>query len=594
MSFFRFLKRIPTLFRLFAKAYKGYRKRISLLVVIGFVSGILEGIGISLLIPLLEFAGGGNNQTPDVISRYLKNVFDFLHMPFTVKYILISVLVLFFLKSCFLFFADYFVNLLAEDYRSRTGSLLFSRALRADWPFLSEQRRGYLEQRLTTDLSKSTALFKRISSASVVLISIGIYISLVFNISAIAAICAFVSVIVLVFVYKPLFFQSRVFAKKAAQWSKDISHFTSEHMSAAKSIKSLSIEQPLIDEARRRFSEFTKYRMRIIVMKGLTIQSMQFLSVVFVIALFSFFYKINGFHFGSFAVIVFAIYRVFTQLQVAQSIIHDVNTYVPHLQSILDFIANAHAQAQSSGGDTPFSFEKKISFDRVSFSYARKKVLTDVSLHVHKGDMVGLIGESGSGKTTIVDLLLRLRDPNAGDITVDGVDVSAIATADWRAHVGYVSQEVVLLNDTVENNIRFYDESISKKDIIEAAQLANVADVIKKMPRGFQTNVGELGGKLSGGERQRIALARVLARKPDILILDEATSALDNESERLIQQSLETFRGKMTIIVIAHRLKTVEHADMLYVLDAGKVVEQGKPSVLLEKKSSYFRKMYYL
>ena len=219
-------------------------------------------------------------------------------------------------------------------------------------------------------------------------------------------------------------------------------------------------------------------------------------------------------------------------------------------------------------------------------------MLSNVSFSIKKGEMIGLIGPSGAGKTTLVDILLRLLKPQEGVILLDGKDIAGIAMREWRTNVGYVSQDIFLANDTIENNIKFYDESISRDEIISAVKMAHIYDFIESQPDGFKTVVGERGIRLSGGQRQRIVLARALTRKPQILILDEATSALDNESEVLIQKSIEKLKSKITVIAIAHRLSTVTASDKLFVLDNGKIIEEGNPSELLKNKESYFYKTY--
>jgi ABC-type multidrug transport system fused ATPase/permease subunit len=218
-------------------------------------------------------------------------------------------------------------------------------------------------------------------------------------------------------------------------------------------------------------------------------------------------------------------------------------------------------------------------------------VLKNLNLIISKGETVGLIGSSGSGKTTIADLIIRLFNPTGGKIIMDETDISEINLKNWRNNIGYVSQDIFLLNDTIENNIKFYSD-LSEEEVIKAAKLANIYDFIMEQPKKFDSLVGERGLKLSAGQRQRIILARVIARKPQILILDEATSALDNESESLIQQALENLHGKITILMIAHRLSTVMNADKLFVLENGEIIEEGVPRVLLENKGSEFSKIY--
>ena len=218
--------------------------------------------------------------------------------------------------------------------------------------------------------------------------------------------------------------------------------------------------------------------------------------------------------------------------------------------------------------------------------------MSNVNFSLKKGEMVGLIGPSGAGKTTIVDLILRLFDPTEGKILIDGDDIKNLDIKDWRKNIGYVSQDIFLQNDTISNNIKFYNDDISEQDIIEGAKMANIYDFINNLPNKFQTIIGERGVLLSGGQRQRIIIARILARKPKLLILDEATSALDNESEIQVQKVIENLKGKITALVIAHRLSTIINSDRLLVIDKGKIVEQGKPQELLEDKESYFYKVY--
>ena len=207
---------------------------------------------------------------------------------------------------------------------------------------------------------------------------------------------------------------------------------------------------------------------------------------------------------------------------------------------------------------------------------------------------MGLIGPSGAGKTTIVDLLLRLYQSQKGIIELDGGDISDIKMKEWRTNIGYVPQDAFMINDTIENNIRFYGDSVTNEDIMEAVKMANIYEFIESQPEKFQAMVGERGTLLSGGQRQRIVLARVLARKPKILILDEATSSLDNESEFLIQKAIEGLRGKISILMIAHRLSTVMIADNLIILENGKIIESGSPKNLLQDENSYFYKNYNL
>jgi len=232
----------------------------------------------------------------------------------------------------------------------------------------------------------------------------------------------------------------------------------------------------------------------------------------------------------------------------------------------------------------------RIEFKDLSFSYdGKREVLKHVNLMVPKGQTIALVGESGSGKSTLVDLLPRYHDVQLGEITIDGVNIKNFRIHDLRALIGNVNQEAILFNDTFFNNIAFGVENATMEQVVEAAKIANAHDFIMETELGYQTNIGDRGGKLSGGQRQRISIARAILKNPPILILDEATSALDTESERLVQEALERLMKTRTTIAIAHRLSTIKNADEICVLYEGEIVERGKHEELLEKNGYYKR-----
>ena len=244
--------------------------------------------------------------------------------------------------------------------------------------------------------------------------------------------------------------------------------------------------------------------------------------------------------------------------------------------------------------DVPARFERDIVFDRVSFRYGDGElVLRDISFSVPKGRIVALVGPSGAGKTTIADLVPQFHDPVSGQVLMDGVPLTRIGRRSLRSLMGVVSQDTVLLNDTVRANIAYGSPGATAQQIEAAAQAANAAAFITTMSQGYDTVLGERGTRLSGGQRQRIAIARALLRDPPILILDEATSALDTESERLVQQAIERLMQERTVLVIAHRLATVRDADEIVVLDAGRIVQRGNHEELL-RAGGLYRRLYDL
>ncbi|MFC2175876.1 ABC transporter ATP-binding protein [Bacteroidota bacterium] len=238
------------------------------------------------------------------------------------------------------------------------------------------------------------------------------------------------------------------------------------------------------------------------------------------------------------------------------------------------------------------TFENELEFRKVSFSYEKNiQVLKNINLKIKRGKTIALVGPSGAGKTTLVDLIPRFYDPTEGAVLIDGIDTRDCKTHDLRDKLGIVTQEAILFNDTVFNNIAFGLLNVSEEDVMAAAKVANAHEFIAQMENGYQTNIGESGGKLSGGQRQRISIARAILHNPPILILDEATSALDAESERLVQGALYNLMKNRTSVVIAHRLSTIQYADEIIVLDGGEIIERGNHMGLIAHKGVY-KKLY--
>ena len=259
----------------------------------------------------------------------------------------------------------------------------------------------------------------------------------------------------------------------------------------------------------------------------------------------------------------------------------------------IDFILKADNPIKEPEHPQPMpSFEKEIELRDVSFSYIEgREVLKHINLKVPKGKTIALVGQSGSGKSTLVDLIPRYHDVKDGEVLIDGQNIKGVRISELRQLIGNVNQEAILFNDTFYNNITFGVDSATMEQVIEAAKIANAHDFIMESENGYDTMIGDRGGRLSGGQRQRVSIARAILKNPPILILDEATSALDTESERLVQEALERLMKSRTTIAIAHRLSTIKNADEIYVLYEGEIVESGQHDELIEK-NGYYKRLY--
>ncbi|MBQ9671597.1 MAG: ABC transporter ATP-binding protein [Prevotella sp.] len=259
----------------------------------------------------------------------------------------------------------------------------------------------------------------------------------------------------------------------------------------------------------------------------------------------------------------------------------------------IDFILKAENPIKEPENPQPMtSFEQQIELRDVGFSYVTgREVLKHINLTVPKGKTIALVGQSGSGKSTLVDLIPRYHDVKEGEVLIDGKNIKNVRISELRTLIGNVNQEAILFNDTFYNNITFGVENATMEQVIEAAKIANAHDFIMESEHGYDTMIGDRGGRLSGGQRQRVSIARAILKNPPILILDEATSALDTESERLVQEALERLMKSRTTIAIAHRLSTIKNADEIYVLYEGEIVERGQHEELIEK-NGYYKRLY--
>lgn len=588
------INKVSSAIRLIKSAFWDYRFKFIFMILLGFSAGLFGGIGIGAIIPIFSFIIDDQNIEIDFISKIIQKLFSFLHIEYNLFFLLSFVILLFVLKALVTYFAHHMNERIAADYEKQIRGDLFEKTIKADWSHLLEQKIGYLESILIQDTYVSSGILTGLSGLIMTVTSLAMYALVAINISMPITLITFSLGIVLFFFLKPLFYKLRTFSYNLSIISKQVAHHVGQHMIGAKTVKTMGAENEIIKKGQKYFDDLRDMRIKVDLYNRIPGTFLEPISFVFISAIFLFYYYSNAaFNIASFAAIIYLVQKKFNFMQAIQSTLNNINRSLPQLQIISDYKKRAIGHKEVNAGSDKFQFKEILELKNISFAYDKKnKVLSGLNLLIKKGEMVGIIGPSGAGKTTLVDILLRLFNPGSGEILLDKKSTSIIDLGDWRKNIGYVSQDTFLLNDTIENNIKFYDESISKKDLIAATKTANIYNFINQQKDKFLTLVGERGVKLSAGQRQRIMLARVLARNPKFLILDEATSALDNESEVLIQKAIEKLKGKITILVIAHRLSTIINSDKLVVLGKGKIIEEGQPSKLLKNKDSYFYKVY--
>jgi ABC-type multidrug transport system fused ATPase/permease subunit len=562
---------------------------------LGFFSGFLDSIGINILIPIFSFFTKNQLSESDSISMAVMKVFSYLPFNYSLRSLLVLVALIFIFRAIVLVIFSYLSNKIRIDYRNDAVNVLLNRIFYAKWPFLLKQKLGYIQTTLVKDLQINSDVMTFLGHFIVSITGLVIYSFFAMSISLTMTLISLLAGGFFLFLFIPLVKKNRLIAEEIVFTEKTVSSYLIENIGGFKTIKSFNTESSVIKKTMDSFDEIKRLTMKLVFFKSSLTSFIQPFSLIFILALFAYYYRQPNFNLPSFIVVVYLIQKIFSYLDTIQSTFHSINEYIPFLKNAASFKKSLEINNENWSGEERFNFKNEIDFKNVSFSYKlNEPVLLDFNMRVKKGETVGLIGPSGAGKTSIADLLLRFFEPQGGEVSVDGINISKMDLRDWRSKIGYVSQDTFLINDSIRNNIKFYDESITDEKMIEAAKLANIYDFILAQKDGFDAVVGERGVMLSGGQRQRIALARALARNPEFLILDEATSALDSESEIFIQNSINNLKRKITIFIIAHRLSTISDADRVLVLSKGKIIEEGTPASLLENKESYFYKIYNL
>ena len=588
-------ERLKNDFLLFKTMFWKEKWRMLLLTGLGFFSGVLDSVGIGALIPLFAIVAKDSSSKANRISDLVGTLFSYLGLNLNLHTILFFMSLIFLTKAITEFITGYIRIRIITQFQVDKRNDLYMKTLMARWPYLMRQKIGHLENILMTDINATQGLLNRLCFVAPSMASFIVYLLIAIKVSfPITAITLGIGMVILIFT-KPVSRRLKKYTNVITRTNKEVAHHVNENVQGMKMVKALGIERDVADAEVGVFGQLQRLIIKSAMVKQLGTGFMEPIMFIFISLVFAYSYSQPGFSIGGFVVVMYLIQRIFNSVDKIQGSFLSISESIPYMYQVIGLDRATTENREQDNGSALFSFKKDLEFRNVTFGYRQDTpVLQHVSFTVKENEMVGVIGPSGAGKTTIADLLLRLFEPLTGEILIDGKNISLIKLNELRTHVGYVSQDIFLKNDTVENNIRFYAKNISEAEIVAAAKMANIYDFIKELPSGFQTIIGDRGILLSGGQRQRIVLARTLARKPKILILDEATSALDNESELLIRQSIESLKGGVTVIIIAHRLSTIMNCDRLIALDNGAIIEQGTPAELLEDSTSYFYKVHHL
>jgi subfamily B ATP-binding cassette protein MsbA len=584
-----------------------YRNLLALGLITTSLASLLDGFTLVILIPLLKHLFGTAGQLRPTSTR-LEALMDRLVEPLVAGLSpgqaagrLVVLLALGLLLKNVMSYASSQISVRAQEGLVRdVRSRLFSHLLTLEMDFFQRTRAGQLISAMITEVDQT----KTVITASLLSLfqNLVVVVTTLFILSQISirlTLLTLAFVPLLVLGLQILLRRLRSHAQARARERGEITATITERLGAIRLIRAYGEEER---ESSRFHAQAERYRKRVIRTQrfsSLTSPLSEIFSGFLVILIIWAGTKpgLVGLHsaLAPEAIIVFlmAALKLSSPLKTIASFPASMAVTLASAERVFDLLDQPPAELEAPGEETA-RFEREIAFDNVSFRYGKGDlVLSEVSFRMSRGKVVALVGPSGAGKTTAADLLPRFHDPTSGQILMDGVPLTKLTRRSLRALMGVVSQETVLLNDTVLANIAYGSPGATREQVEDAAKAANASTFIAALPLGYDTMLGERGTRLSGGQRQRIAIARALLRDPPILILDEATSALDTESERLVQQAIERLMHHRTVLVIAHRLATVRNADEIVVLEAGRVVQRGTHEALLQT-SGLYRRLYDL
>lgn len=572
--------------------------RLAITIACNMVAAFFDAASFTLLIPFLDKVGGGT-QSQSAISRFVyeriapltagADAIDSLRNTLIVMMVTVAA------KNLFVWLGGQSGAMLQEYITRDLRNTVYRHLQRLPLSYFSSTKVGQVIARVLTDTQQTKqviteAITRSLQSTATVLA----FVATMFATSVRLSLLALIVAPILILLIQPLLRKLRKGHRRLGGQYGDLTSIVQEAINGIRLVKSYGAEQHEFDRFRNASDKYSKGMVRVTRIALLSQPLTETVAAAAAMLILWFGSQqvlqsgaMTAAELITFLVIVMRMLQPLKQLSQLRAVMQQSLAAADRLFEVLD---RKTETATDSGTKTLASLQSGIAFDAVSFAYENEPVLQDISFSVRPGEIVALVGPSGAGKSTLVDLIPRFYEPTGGRILLDGVDARDLTLASLRHLTGIVSQETVIFNDTVRNNIAYGAAGRFTAEQVEAAaRAANAHEFIAQLPNGYETELGERGTRLSGGQRQRIAIARALLLDPPILILDEATSALDTESERLVQEAIDRLLTGRTVFVIAHRLSTIQHATQILVLDRGRIVERGTHQELLARQGMYRR-----
>lgn len=577
-----------------------HRKVFIIAVIFMVFSALFDCVSIGMILPMTDRVMIGKEMVfPYKLPEFVQRVITFINNMPRLKLLYImgyGVAILFLLKGLFTFLHTYFMSKVGQLAVRDIRNQIYSKLQELSLEYFTRKRSGELISRITNDVRLvENAVSYGVMDLFYQSFQVIFFSVMIFVIHWRLALSAFLLVPLISFPIVKIGRRLRKLSRQAQERMADINSLLVETINGVRIVRAFSMEEYELDKFKAQNQDFFK-----IMLKGIKRINMLAPMTEFFGATFGAFILVwigrgvmeGGFSFGVFAVFLgslFSLVRPFKKLSQVNSINQQA---LAANQRIYEILRSQPTVAEKQDAIILDEIRESIVFENVSFSYEKEIILKEINLVAKQGEIIAIVGPSGAGKSTLVDLIPRFYDPQKGRVLIDGRDIREFNIKSLRANIGMVTQEIILFNDSVRENIAYGRKNATLDEIIRASKEALAHDFIMKLPKGYDTFIGDRGIKLSGGERQRIAIARAILKNPPILILDEATSQLDTESERLVQQALNSIIKGRTVFIVGHRLSSLRNATKIIVLMDGCIVEEGKHQELIVKESGLYKKLY--
>ena len=563
------------------------------------LAGLAEGVGILMLLPLLNTLGSGNTSSQlEGISKYINEMLVLLGLQDSTITVLLIITFTFIAKGLMTFAALGFNAYLAGQLTKSLKSGLFNAYSKMNYSYYSSKDTGHFVNLINEQINRGMQSFQHFTQFGTQCINAFVYLTLAFIVAWRFGLMALIAGISMLLLFRRLSGYVRVLSRNTAQESGILSKLLIQAITSYKYLTDTN-RMPSVDYAiSKSISQLTTYQIKAGISVAITKSVREPLAMVFISAILLFQLVVLNQSLAPILVSILLFYRGFNSVITIQNSWLNMLEKIGSMEKVHEEFKNQSKNSEQSGDKYLTSLRSSIRVCDLSFRYSSDLpyALSNVSFEIPAYKSVALVGESGSGKSTLVDLLTLLLRPQLGDVYIDDISSKHINLSSWRRLIGFVSQETVMFDDTIANNICLWSGNPEEDQdlylrIREAAKKAHISSFVESLPDGYNTRIGDRGLRLSGGQCQRLFIARELFKCPKFLILDEATSALDSESELAIQRSIDELKGKTTVIIIAHRLSTIRNVDTIHVFSRGRLVESGDYDSLMRDQTSAFFKL---